>query len=131
MEGVLYILKEVKKRFPNKDIWLYTGFVYEYIYEILEPNYSEISEILKLIDVLVDGRFEIDLLDLKLQFRGSKNQRVIDMKLSNKENIVWALPYDQGEKQYVKLKDKELIDKRMDRLIKMEIKKGLYKSIKI
>ncbi len=65
------------------DIWCYTGFTYE---EVLKSK--DMSEFLKYIDVLVDGKFEIDKFSLDLDFRGSSNQRIIDVQKSLKENKV-------------------------------------------
>ena len=64
-------LKRYKKENPTHNIWLYTGFKYEDIKE---------NEVLKLIDVLVDGEFINELKDLTLAFRGSSNQRIIKLK---------------------------------------------------
>lgn len=69
--------KEVKERYPNKTIWLYTGALWE---EIM--NFP----LLQYIDVLVDGEFMIAKKDTKLHWRGSSNQRVIDVKQSLKIN---------------------------------------------
>ncbi len=70
-EGVLQIAREFKKVYPEKTIWLWTGFLVEDVLEDLVD-----SEI----DVIVDGRFEEDFKDLRLKYRGSSNQRVIDLK---------------------------------------------------
>lgn len=59
----------------EKDIWIYSGYTFE---ELLEKDGA--MDVLKNIDVLVDGRFVEDLKDLKLKFRGSSNQRIIDVK---------------------------------------------------
>ena len=73
------------------------------------PKFESLREILSLCDVLIDGRFEIDLLDLKLKFRGSKNQRVIDLRSTEKTGeIIWALPSDEGVDKYVEVKEKIL-----------------------
>lgn len=72
-EGVKALISEIKEKFPNKTIWLYTGFLYEEI-----SNLDFMSDI----DVLVDGRFVFQLFDPKLHWKGSSNQRVIDMKES-------------------------------------------------
>ena len=73
IEGTLELCKTVKEKYPNKIIYLWTGYVVE--------NFNELQlEVLKYIDVLIDGRFEIDKKDLSLKFRGSSNQRVIDVK---------------------------------------------------
>ncbi len=69
------------KNFTKKDIWVYSGYTYE---QILKD--SQKLELLKLCDVLVDGLFVEKLLNLKLKFRGSSNQRVLDVKQSLAEN---------------------------------------------
>jgi len=72
-------LQRVKKECPEKDIWMYTGFYYEKIKN---------EEILKYIDILVDGQFVDSLKDLTLKFRGSSNQRIIDVQKSLQQNKV-------------------------------------------
>lgn len=67
------LLRKIKIKYPNKTIWLYTGFKYEDIKD---------CEILKYIDVIVDGQYKEELKDLKLEFRGSSNQRIIKIKTS-------------------------------------------------
>lgn len=67
----------------DKDIWIYSGYTYE---ELLEKDGA--IDVLDKIDVLVDGRFVEELKDLKLKFRGSSNQRIIDMKRTLKEGKV-------------------------------------------
>jgi anaerobic ribonucleoside-triphosphate reductase activating protein len=79
--ALLPFLREVKARFPSKNIWCYTGCVYER--DLLSPSRwrTEVTdEILLLIDVLVDGPFVEDLKDISLVFRGSSNQRIIRLK---------------------------------------------------
>jgi anaerobic ribonucleoside-triphosphate reductase activating protein len=77
-EDVFEIIREVKKEFPNKTIWLWSGYTFE---TIKEKNIIPI-DVLNMIDVLVDGLFEIEKRDLSLKYRGSRNQRVIDIKKS-------------------------------------------------
>lgn len=78
-KGVELLLKELKK--ANKNIWVYTGRTFEELYEELGfHKKKKYINCLKNIDVLVDGRFEKDKKDLTLPFRGSSNQRVIDVK---------------------------------------------------
>ena len=83
---VLEIVKRVKMVFPNKDIWIYTGYVWE---DIIKDN--TLKEILKCTDVLVDGAYVDELRDISLAFRGSSNQRIIDIEKSLTENkvILW------------------------------------------
>jgi anaerobic ribonucleoside-triphosphate reductase activating protein len=68
-KDVLAFSKELKEKYPEKDIWIYTGFTFEHVKEHL-------SEILQYADWIVDGKFEIEKKDLSLPFRGSSNQRV-------------------------------------------------------
>lgn len=72
--GLIKLCKRVKRECPGKTIWLWTGYTIEQIYD--ENNYHRM-ELLELIDVLVDGKFEQDLKDPSLAFRGSSNQRII------------------------------------------------------
>jgi len=73
------IIKEIKSKYPNKDIWLYTGFEFK---EVLNMNLSYLSDI----DVIVDGPFQVMNKDLTLKWRGSSNQNVIDVKKSLAKN---------------------------------------------
>ena len=83
---VLEIVKRVKMVFPNKDIWIYSGYVWE---DIIKDN--TLKEILKCTDVLVDGAYVDELRDISLAFRGSSNQRIIDVNktLNSNEVILW------------------------------------------
>ena len=80
-EALLPLLRRVRETYPEKDIWCYTGCTLE---KDLVPGgayYCEATdEILSLLDVLVDGEFIEEKKDLRLVFRGSSNQRIIDMK---------------------------------------------------
>lgn len=79
--ALLPLLKQFKERFPGKDIWCYSGYTYET--DILAPSgraHCEVTdELLKYIDILVDGEFEQDRYDISLKFRGSSNQRVLEI----------------------------------------------------
>ena len=87
-QGLLPLLKRVKEKFPDKNIWCYSGYTFETdIMGKMYNNWKETPEILSYIDVLVDGKFEEDKKDIKLRFRGSSNQRIIDVKKSLKENF--------------------------------------------
>ena len=76
------LLKRIKSE-TGKSIWLWSGYLYEYII-----RNDPMREILSFIDVLIDGRFEINKRDISLKYRGSSNQRIIDVKNSIKENRV-------------------------------------------
>lgn len=85
--ALLPFLKKMRARLPEKNVWCYTGYTYENG-GIAEPqaNTEITREFLSLLDVLVDGRFVEELKDIRLRFRGSSNQRVIDVQRSLKEN---------------------------------------------
>ena len=80
-EELVKLIRKVRKKFPDRTIWMYTGFVYEFDLIPGGEKYTEVTdEILDHIDVLVDGRFILEKKNLMLRFRGSENQRIIDMK---------------------------------------------------
>ncbi len=77
------LVSMVKKTYPSKSIWCYTGFCFEDEILFVSRAKTEYTEtLLKNIDVLVDGKFIEDQKDISLKFRGSKNQRIIDVKES-------------------------------------------------
>ena len=78
---VTKLAKEIKEKFPTKTIWLYTGYSWEYL-KTLNLN------ILQYLDVLVDGKFNQHLKNVNLYWRGSSNQRVIDVQESLKQNKI-------------------------------------------
>lgn len=89
--ALLPFLSEFKKRFPDKTVWLYTGNLYEELTAGVgshEKCIEETAGILSLIDVLVDGRFIEEEKRLGLRFRGSLNQRIIDMNKTRKNKAV-------------------------------------------
>lgn len=94
LETVYQIVKTVKEKFPNKKIWLYTGYTWEEILnndrENKRANTNSISplDIVRCCDILVDGKYEKDKRDISLAFAGSSNQRVIDIQKSFKQNKV-------------------------------------------
>ena len=93
------IAKEAKNM--NLDVWSYTGFKFEELIDRKNPLYFENVELLKYIDVLVDGRFELDKRDISLLFRGSSNQRIIDVKKSLKyKTAVLKFEYMQEKQLY-------------------------------
>lgn len=69
------LLRRIKKKFPDKDIWIYSGYTYE---EILQDKFKKL--VLSQCDVLVDGPYRYALRDTSLPFRGSSNQRIIYLK---------------------------------------------------
>lgn len=82
-EVLVNLVRRVKKELPNKDIWCYSGYLFDHDLVNGGRAYTPYTdEILSDIDVLVDGKFVEELKDLKLKFRGSSNQRLIDVKNS-------------------------------------------------
>lgn len=78
-EEVTALAKEIKDKFPKKDIWLYTGFAWENVENLDIMNY---------VDVVVDGKFMQQFKDNKLHWRGSANQRVIDVKKTREKGEI-------------------------------------------
>ena len=76
-EEVEILIQEIRKKYPDKTIWLYTGDTWENIQH---------NSIMKYLDVLVDGEFQIEKRDVNLLWKGSSNQRVIDVQASLKQN---------------------------------------------
>ena len=85
-QGLLPLVKKVKEKFPEKNIWCYTGYTFDKdVMDDMCNKWEETPELLSYLDVVVDGKFEEEKKDIKLRFRGSSNQRVIDVKKSLKE----------------------------------------------
>ncbi len=84
-EGLIKVVEEIKNHI-GKSIWIYSGYTFE---EIISSPLKK--QLLELCDVLVDGLFVNELKDLKLKFRGSSNQRIIDIKESLENNSVVLL----------------------------------------
>lgn len=87
---LLPFIKQVKKQYPNKDIWCYSGYTLDKDLTTGGRAHIECTdELLSLIDILVDGEFVESLKDLSIRFRGSSNQRIIDLnKTRNSGEIV-------------------------------------------
>lgn len=94
---VLSLIKEIKEKFPDKTIWLYTGYTYEQImWPVITDDFnlerdkliSGKRKILQLCDVLVDGEYIDEQRDITLKWKGSANQRVIDVQKSIKDKKV-------------------------------------------
>lgn len=88
-EVLVKLLRKVKERYPEKNIWCYSGYLFDEELEKESRARCEYTdEMLSMLDVLVDGRFEEDKKNITLLFRGSENQRLIDVKKSLKEGQV-------------------------------------------
>lgn len=95
LRDICNLCKEVKSKYPNKNIWLYTGYEWEKIIEEINAWHQDefiLGQIIKYIDVLVDGKFEEELADVKYPWAGSTNQRIINVKKSLEENkvVLWS-----------------------------------------
>ncbi len=91
-------IERIRRELPGKTIWIYSGYTYE---ELTDPEdrrcrSEDTNAILSMTDVLVDGRFELEKKDITLRFRGSSNQRVIDVPASRAGGHIILSPY--GEK---------------------------------
>lgn len=83
IEGTTRLAKAFKEKFPNKNVWAWSGFSFD--------NDLKNKEVVKYLDVLVDGRYEDELHNPKLKWKGSENQRVIDVQESLKNSNVTIL----------------------------------------
>lgn len=92
VENVLKLVNEIRISFPNKNIWIYSGYTIEEAIKKTGLTYNDIQlkrfNILKQCDVLVDGRYIDSERDITLKWRGSKNQRVIDLKKTYQEKRI-------------------------------------------
>lgn len=90
--ALLPFLRRVRERYPEKNIWCFTGFVLEDdLTEGKRKHTPYTDEMLSLIDILVDGPYIEEQHNITLQFRGSENQRVIDMKRTRQQGkvVIW------------------------------------------
>ncbi len=90
---LLPLLRRVREKYPEKNIWAFTGYTLETLLtEGKHPHTADTAPLLALIDVLVDGRFEKDKKNLTLRFRGSENQRLLDLRasLAAGKPILWG-----------------------------------------
>ena len=87
--AVVDLLRQVKKQYPEKSIWAFTGFLFDR--DILSGKLGDTEEYLSYLDVLVDGPFVQEKKNLSLRFRGSENQRIIDVpaSLAAGKTVLW------------------------------------------
>lgn len=90
-EALLPFLRLVKTQLPEKSIWCYSGYTFEYILETMMKDSETCREFMGFLDVLVDGKFETGLKNLNLRFRGSENQRILDVQQSVAARLPVAL----------------------------------------
>lgn len=92
--GLLPFIREYKRRFPNKTLWVFTGNLYEELTGDIpgSPKHLDITEeLLSYVDILVDGRFIEEEKSLGIRFRGSRNQRIIDLNKTRDSGsvVIW------------------------------------------
>lgn len=111
--ALLPLLRKIKERYPNKSIWCFTGYTLDD--DLWHPDgsspesraFCEVTdEMLSLIDVLIDGEFVAELKNISLRFRGSENQRIIDMEKTRAagEVVLWGSKNDDVNR-VMKMKD--------------------------
>ena len=90
LDEVYNLIVEIKDKFPDKDIWLYTGYRFDRIINNPSRDMSVTfrKRIVELCDVVVDGAFIEELKDITLKWRGSSNQRVIDVKKTLEQGVI-------------------------------------------
>lgn len=100
-ESVRELVEEIKEIFPQKNIWIYTGYTWENIRSLMRTHFFapcresyyciDITKIIRKIDVLVDGEFQHKLADINFPYAGSTNQRIIDVpsSLVKGEIVIW------------------------------------------
>lgn len=93
VETIYLLIKEIREKFPTKDIWLYTGYTLERIFPKVitsdfNPDRVYRQQIVSMCDVIVDGPYIEEQRDITLPFRGSKNQRLIDVKETIKQGEI-------------------------------------------
>ena len=87
--ALLPFLKRVKEVYKNKTVWCYSGYTFEELTGASRARCEVTDEVLSLIDILVDGEFQEELKDISLRFKGSSNQRIIDMnKTRNSSRVI-------------------------------------------
>ena len=96
---IVELLRQVKQRYPEKSIWAFSGYLFEKITSGTLGPWDTTREYLGYLDVLVDGPFVEEKKNLSLRFRGSENQRIIDVprSLSTGEIVLWQDWQDQGK----------------------------------
>lgn len=96
--ALLPLLRKVKEKFPEKNIWCYTGYLFdEELKKDSRARCEATDEMLSLMDILVDGEFIEDLKDISLAYKGSSNQRIIDVQksLQTDKIILWTTESSQ------------------------------------
>jgi anaerobic ribonucleoside-triphosphate reductase activating protein len=91
-KGLIPVLKKAKEKYPEKKVWAYSGYLFDKdIVDNMSKKYDQTNEMLKYVDFIVDGEFKEELKNPTLRFKGSSNQRIIDVQKSLKEKkvVLW------------------------------------------
>ena len=93
VETIYLLVKEIKEKFPTKDIWLYTGYTLEQIFPTVITDDFNVNRfyrqnIIEMCDVIVDGKYIEELKDITLKWKGSSNQRVINVQETFKQRRI-------------------------------------------
>ena len=96
--ALLDLVRQVRAKYPHKSIWSFSGYTYEQITSGTLGPRAITEELLSLLDVLVDGEFVLELKNLNLRFRGSSNQRIIDLNKTRETGVLtlWDDGYMEG-----------------------------------
>ena len=89
--ALLPLLRRIKVEYPQKTVWCYSGYTYEELTGVSRARCEVTDEMLSLIDVLVDGEFVLERKNISLRFRGSENQRLIDLAKTREQGsiVLW------------------------------------------
>ena len=89
--ALLPLLRRLKTEYPRKTVWCYSGYTYEELTGVSRARCEVTDEMLSLIDVLVDGEFVLEKKNISLRFRGSENQRLIDLPRTREQGrvVLW------------------------------------------
>ena len=93
--ALLDLVRQVRSKYPHKSIWSFSGYTYEQITSWTLGPRAITEEFLSLLDVLVDGEFVVELKNLNLRFRGSSNQRIIDLNKTRETGVLTL--WDDGD----------------------------------
>lgn len=107
-KGLIDFVKRVKASYPNKTVWCYSGYTWEQLTSPSRAFCPWTKELLNQIDILVDGEFVEEKKDITLRFKGSSNQRIIDVQKSLKTNQVVLSPFNEKRLKAFKTKDNQI-----------------------
>lgn len=103
VKGFLPLLRKVKELYPDKTIWSFTGYLFdEQILKEIVPVNKDVKEFISYLDTVVDGRFVLEKKEATLIFKGSSNQRIINVKETLKKKKIILDPLNEERLQYGK-----------------------------